>query len=386
MDWGGLRRGGAVFLASALALVGCEEENRYQPPPPAAVTVAPPLQQPVTAYLELTGNTSATLSVDLVARVEGYLQSIEFTDGTVVKKDAPLFVIEPAPYQAKVAQQRAVVEQQQAALVQTEAEYQRQQNLIKDKATSQANVEQARAARDSAQGGVDEAQANLQLAEIDLGYTQVNAPFDGRIGRHLVDPGNLVGHGDPTKLATIEQLDPLYVYFTLNEIDVLRVREVMRARGMTQAPVGTLPILVGLQTEEGYPHQGTLDFVDSGLETSTGVLQLRALLPNADYVFLPGLFVRVRVPLGDPQPGLFVPNAVVGYDQGGHYLLVVGADDTVSVKRVTIGVREGPLRQIVDGLEATDRVVIDGLQKAVPGSKVAPSQGQVATAADGQQD
>ena len=375
----------ATALALSLLLAGCEEKNEYVPPPPPAVTVAKPVTLQVTDFLELTGSTAAYQSVDLVARIEGFLQEIDFADGATVPKDQLLFVIEPAPYEAKVKQAQASVEQTQAVLTAAQSEYDRQNRMIKDKATSQEAVEQAKANLDTAQANLDSANADLTIAEINLSYTQVKAPFDGRMGRHLVDVGNLVGAGAPTTLATIEQIDPLYVYFTLNEIDVLRVKEAMRQRGIEKAPVGKLPILVGLQTEEGYPHQSTLDFVDSGLDTSTGVLQLRAVLKNSDNVFLPGLFVRVRVPVSQPADGLFVPDAVVGYDQAGHYVLVVGADNKVERRSVEIGVLNDRLRQIASGLKGDEKVVIDGVLKAVPGSAVTPTDGQIAGAAAPQQ-
>ena len=375
----------AAAFALALLLAACDDKNEYVPPPPPAVTVAVPLSQPVTAYLDLTGSTSAYQSVDLVARVEGFLDQIGFQDGTTVTKDTQLFVIEQAPYQAKLAQAQASVDQTNAALVAAQSEFDRQNRMIKDRATSQENVETAQSNLAAAKADVEQAAANLTIAQINLGYTTVKAPFDGRMGRHLVDVGNLVGAGSPTTLATIEQIDPLYVYFTLNEIDVLRVRDAMRARGIEQAPVGKLPIYLGLQTEEGYPHQGTLDFVNSGLDTSTGVLQLRAQVDNKERYFVPGLFVRVRVPLGEPKPGLFVPDAVVGYDQAGHYVLVVGAGNKVERRTVEIGALQGKLREVAQGLKADEKVVIDGVLKAVPGSVVTPSDGQIAAAAAPQQ-
>jgi len=369
---------GLVAAALLLLLAACEDKNEYVPPPPPTVTVATPVTQQVTDYLDLTGSTSAYQSVDLVARIEGFLQEIGFQDGATVPKDQQLFLIEPAPYQAKVEQAQAAVDQNQAVLTAAQSEYDRQTRMIKDKATSQEAVEQAKANLDTAKANVEQATADLTVAQINLGYTSVKAPFDGRMGRHLVDVGNLVGAGAPTTLATIEQIDPLYVYFTMNEIDVLRIKEAMRQRGIEKAPVGTLPILVGLQTEDGYPHQGTLDFVDTGLDTSTGVLQLRAVIENKEYVFLPGLFVRVRVPVSQPAPGLFVPDAVVGYDQAGHYVLVVGADNKVERRTVEIGALQGKLRQIASGLKDNERVVIDGILKAVPGSAVTPTDGQIA--------
>jgi RND family efflux transporter MFP subunit len=370
----------AAALTLGLVLAGCEEKNEYVPPPPPSVTVAKPVTQQTADFLELTGSTSAFQSVDLMARIEGFLQSIGFTDGATVPKDQQLFVIEPEPYQAKLAQAQASVDQTTAALSTAQSEYDRQARMIKDKATSQESLEQAQSNLATAKANLEQANADLTLAQINLSYTEVKAPFDGRMGRHLVDVGNLVGAGAPTTLATIEQIDPIYVYFTLNEIDVLRVREALRQRGMT-APVGKLPIFVGLQTEEGFPHQGTLDFVDSGLDTSTGILQLRAVVPNSERYFLPGLFVRVRVPISQPAPGLFVPDAVVGYDQAGHYVLVVGADNKVERRTVEIGGLEGKLRQIASGLKDDERVVIDGILRAVPGDAVTPTDGQIAVEA-----
>src|SRR5919106_353891 len=193
----------------ALLLAGCGEENTYVPPPPPRVTVSPPAQQTLTDTIELTGNTQSSNTVSLVARVPGYLQSVNFQDGSVVKKGDLLFVIEPEPYEANVQLAKATVAQQQATLTQATSEYERQLRLAKQNATSQSQVESWQAQRDAAQAAVDEANANLQIAQINLRYTRVVAPFDGRMGQHLVDPGNLVGSGAPTQLATIDQLAPM---------------------------------------------------------------------------------------------------------------------------------------------------------------------------------
>ena len=202
----------AILLVAALvALSGCGRGNHYQPPPAPAVTVAKPLSLPVTDYLEATGSVAASKTVDLVARVEGELRSVDFKDGSLVKAGQLLFVIEPEPYQAKLASQ-------QAQLANAQSEYERQLRMIKENATSQASVEKWRSQR-------DQAAAAVTLAKINLGYTRITAPFAGRIDRHLVDPGNLVGSsGTATKLATLEQVDPAFVYFSVNERDVLRVR------------------------------------------------------------------------------------------------------------------------------------------------------------------
>jgi RND family efflux transporter MFP subunit len=271
----------------AIVLAGCGEDSTYVPPPPPVVTVSHPVRQTVTDYIELTGNTQSSNSVDLVARVEGYLQSVNFEDGSFVKKGDLLFVIQPEPYEANVRLAQATVEQQQATLTQATSEYERQQRLVQQNATSQSQVESWQAQQGAAQAAVDEANANLELARINLGYTRIVAPFDGRIGQHLVDPGNLVGAGAPTQLATIEQLAPMYVYFNVDEQDVLRIRATLRTAGKTLASVAPVKLGIGLQNETGYPHEATLDFVASDVDQSTGTLQARGAIPNQDYAFLP---------------------------------------------------------------------------------------------------
>ena len=349
-----------TLLLGATVLGACGKKNQYQPPPAPAVTVSKPLLLPVTDYLQATGSVAAFQTVDLVARVEGYLRSVNFTDGSLVKAGDLLFLIEPEPYQAKLAAQ-------QAQLLNAQTEYDRQLRMIKENATAQASVDKWQSQR-------DQAQAAVTLARINLGYTRITAPFAGRIGRHLVDPGNLVGSvGGPTKLATIEQIDPALAYFSINERDVLRVRAAGLAHGVPitgQAP--RVPVYVGLQTEAGYPHEGTLDFAGTGLDTGSGTLQLRALIPNAQRVFLPGLFARLRIPLSKPTPRLMVPDRVVTNDQVGSYVLVVGADHKVVQKRIEIGTLQDGLRAVISGLEPDSEVVTDGLQNAVPGNLVTP--------------
>jgi RND family efflux transporter MFP subunit len=361
-------------------LVGCDQNNTYVPPPPASVTVSKPVKRTVTNSIEVTGSTQSSNTVNLVARVTGYLQSVNFKDGSFVKKGDLLFVIEPAPYEANVRLAAATVEQQQATLTQATAEYARQQRLIKQNATSVSQVENWRAQRDAARAAIDEAKANLDLARINLSYTRVEAPFDGRIGRHQVDPGNLVGPGGSTQLATIDQLAPMFVYFNVDEQNVLNLRARLRAEAKTLADVEPIKLGIGLQNENGYPHEATLDFVASDVDQSTGTLQVRSVIANQDYVFLPGMFVRVRVPVGITDNALLVPDRAVGIDQRGHYLLVVNGDDVVAQRTVQIGALNDGMRVVEQGLTANDRVVIDGLQRAIPGSKVTPREPAAASA------
>jgi RND family efflux transporter MFP subunit len=358
------RASAALVLAGMAALttvVACGKRNQYQPPPAPPVTVSKPLRMPVTDYLQSTGSVAAFKTVDLVARVEGYLRSVDFKDGSVVKAGQLLFVIEPEPYRAKLASY-------QAQLLDAQTEYERQLRMIKENATSQANVDKWLSQR-------DQAAAAVTLARINLGYTRITAPFDGRIDRHLVDPGNLVGSaGTATKLATIEQINPAYVYFSINERDLLRVRAVAAAQSKSPGEAPPVPVQLALQTEEGYPHVGTLDFAGSGLDTGTGTLQLRASVPNAKYTLLPGLFARVRIALAAPVARLVVPDRVVSSDQVGSYLLTVGPDQKVRQQRIETGPLENGFRAVLGGLDADSEVVIDGLQNAIPGNLVTATE------------
>jgi RND family efflux transporter MFP subunit len=361
-----------AFVISALAaLSGCEQ-NSFVPPPPPKVDVGLPVQQNITRYLDATGNTAPIQSVDLVARVQGLLQSINYKDGSFVKQGTTLFTIEPETYKLKLEQAQAAEAGSQASLKQAEADYKRQAELVARQAVSQATLDTSTSNRDNAQANLQQAQANTKIAAINYGYTDVVAPFDGIVSAHLVSAGELVGAASPTQLATIVQLDPIYVNFNVNEQDVLRVRAEAKRRGLTSSDLAQLPIEVGLQTESGYPHRGKLDYAAPTINQSTGTLAVRGVLPNADRVLLPGYFVRVRVPFDQQQNALLVPDVALGSDQSGRYVLVVNGDNVVEQRKVRTGPLEGDLRVIESGLKADDRVVIAGLLRAIPGQKVDP--------------
>jgi RND family efflux transporter MFP subunit len=364
------RRTAAAFLA-LIALTGCEQNTFVQPPPPK-VDVATPVQQPITRYLDATGNTAPIKSVDLVARVQGFLQSIDYQDGTFVKEGTTLFTIEPETYKLKLEQAQAAEAGAQASLRQAEADFKRQSDLVARQAVSQATLDNSTSARDNAQANLLQAQVNTRIAEVNYGYTKVTAPFDGIVTAHMVSIGELVGAASPTQLATIVALDPIYVNFNVNEQDVLQVRAEARRRGITPTELTRLPIQVGLQTENGYPHQGNLNYASPTLNQSTGTLAVRGVIPNPDRVLLPGFFARVRVPIDKQKDALLVPDTALGSDQGGRYVLVVTSDNTVEQRKVQIGPTEGTLRVIEDGLKPDDRVVIGGLLRAIPGQKVDP--------------
>src|SRR3954462_12927714 len=327
--------GQALAAAMAVtALTGCEDKNTFVAPPPPKVDVAAPVQRPVTRYVEATGNTAPVKNVDLVARVQGFLQSIDYQDGTFVKQGTQLFTIEPETYKLKLDQAQAAEAGAQASVRQAEADYKRQSDLVQRQAVSQATLDNSTSARDNAQANLQQAQANTKIAAVNYGYTNVVAPFDGVVSAHLVSAGELVGANSPTQLATIVALDPIYVNFNVNEQDVLRIREEARRRGMTPSDLRQLPVEVGLQTESGFPHKGRLDYAAVTLNQSTGTLPVRGVLPNSDRTLLPGFFVRVRVPIDQEQNALFVPDVALGSDQAGRYLLVVNGENIVEQRKV----------------------------------------------------
>src|SRR5580693_5924423 len=269
-----------LSLAIAAGLGAGGEKNEYAAPPPPKGTVAAPLEQDVAPYYDETGNTAAVNSVDLVARVQGFVQAISYTDGAFVKKGTSLFTIEPEPYRLKVEAAKASVTSAQATLKQAEAEFKRQADLASKQVSTQANYDKALAQRDSSQADLQSAQANEKQAEINLSYTDVTAPFDGVVSARQVSIGQLVGASSPTVLATIVQLDPIWVNFTASERDVLQVRATLASRGETTAALLGLPVEVGLQIESGYPHHGKLDYVAPGVDPSTGTLAARGSLDN----------------------------------------------------------------------------------------------------------
>lgn len=377
---GGMLRIGLLLLAF-VGLSGCEQ-NTFVAPPPPKVAVAQPVQRAITRFLDTTGNTAPIKSVDLVARVQGFLQSIDYQDGAFVKQGATLFTIEPETYKLKLDQAQAAEVGAQATLKQAEADFKRQSDLVQRQAVSQSTLDQSTSTRDNAQANLQQAQVNTRIAQVNYGYTNVTAPFDGIVTAHLVSVGELVGAASPpTQLATIVQLDPIYVNFNVNEQDVLRIREVARQRGISVTDLRQLPVEVGLQTETGYPHQGKLDYISPTLNQSTGTLAVRGIFSNPDRTLLPGFYVRVRVPYDKQQDALLVPDTSLGSDQAGRYLLVVNGDNVVEQRKVQTGPSEGDLRVIESGLKPDDRVVIAGLLRAIPGQKVDPQLQKIETTA-----
>ncbi|MCP1840053.1 MULTISPECIES: efflux RND transporter periplasmic adaptor subunit [unclassified Bradyrhizobium] len=361
-----------VFVVSAFASLSACEQNSFVAPPPPKVEVAPPVQRAITRYLDATGNTAPIQTVDLVARVQGFLQAINYQDGSFVKAGTTLFTIEPETYKLKLEQAQAAEVGAQATLKQAELDFKRQTDLVQRQAVSQATLDTSTSTRDNAQASLQQAQVNTRIAAVNYGYTNVAAPFDGIVSNHLVSIGELVGVTSPTQLATIVQLDPIYVNFNVNEQDVQRVRDEARRRGLSVNELRQLPVEVGLQTETGYPHKGKLDYISPTLNQSTGTLAVRGVFANPDRTLLPGFYVRVRVPFDKQDNALLVPDVAIGSDQAGRYVLVVNAENVVEQRKVTTGPLDEGLRVIESGLKPDDRIVTAGLLRAIPGQKVDP--------------
>lgn len=374
----------ALLLAAPglllLLLSGCEKKAP-PPPPPPTVTVAQPVQRVVADYLELNGISRAVRTVQLVARVPGYLEKVLFRDGQLVSQGQPLFVIQQDTTLARLGQAEARILQQKAQLEYAQKQLARFTGMVQQKAAAQSEVDNWLFQRDSALANLSDAEAERALARLDLGYTRIDAPFAGRMDRHLKERGSLVGAGENTVLAELSQVDPIYFYFTISDLDLGRLRR--SARGIHgRNGSAAWPMAAGLPEEEGYPHQGQLDFAASSLSESTGTLLLRGVVPNGSGAILPGLHARIRVPLQERR-AFVVPETALGSDQQGPFLLVVNGKNVVERRAVKTGALVEHLRVIEEGVRGGEWVVVNGLLRAVPGSPVTPQRagGPVAPAA-----
>jgi RND family efflux transporter MFP subunit len=371
----------AIFVA-ALAIVAAFGAAKLwtaqaQLPAPSAsapIPVVLPRLQSVTNYVEITGNAAAVNDVKLVSRVEGYLDQIHYEDGQFVKKGDLLFTIQQAPYKQQLEQAHAQVLTAQASLIYAKTEFARYTALVKKDAATQTEVDHWAFERASAEASLLSAKAQVAIDEVNLGYTEVRAPFDGIVGKHLIDPGNVVGGGgQQAALAEITQLDPIYVVANLSEQQVLQIRKNLSQHRLTLADLHKVPVDVGLSDEQGFPHRGTIEYVAPQLDPATGTLLVRGVLPNPDRVFLPGFFVRMRLPMGRvDRNALLVPDRALQTDQGGSYLLVLDSNDVVRQRYVQLGSLIGALRVVTSGLTPEDRVVVGDLWRATPGTKVTP--------------
>jgi RND family efflux transporter MFP subunit len=417
----------AVSLSSAIWLVfviaGCGVENKYAPPPPPEVTVSFPVRRSVTNYLEYTGTAKAVETVELRARVKGFLKERHFEEGNVVKAGQLLLVIDEEPFQvalnaaqARLAEAEAALKKaeqskarevaaaqlalDQAALLLAKIDEGRNRRLLARNAGTQealdqseanlrkaeaqveadkANLEQAAADYQvnilSAKAHVEAARSDVRDAQINLGYCRIVAPFEGRISRRAYDVGNLVGDGQATVLATILRDDPIYAYVNVSENDLLRFRQMAREGTHKNFEKGDEIVLdLGLANEAGFPHRGKVNYSDPSVDPASGTVLARGIFPNPDRVIVPGLFVRIRVALEERPNALLVPEEALGTDQAGPYLLIVEGRNKVSLRRVKVGSQEGNFRVIAENLGPDDLVIVNGLQKARPGAEVKPTR------------
>jgi len=379
----------AVILLILGLFAACEEKNTYVEPPPPKVTVAEPLQQDVIDYLQFTGNTRAFEEVEIRARVSGFLQSMHFTPGTQADMGDPLFVIDPREYQAEVNASIAELNAAKAMQHRAKIEYDRAKRVFDKGAGRETDVVKWRGERDVALAPIERAKANVERANLNLGYTQITAPISGRASRNFVDVGNLVGEGEPTLLTTVTRYDPMYVYFNLNEYDLLRVQSMYRKRVKEKGIDpdkdseirAEIPLFLGLANEQGYPHEGVLDFAESSVDPGTGTIQLRGVFdnPGPTKILLPGLFARLRMPVDTRENALLVSERAIGADQGGSYLLTAGSDNVVEKSPIRMGQLVDGLRVIEEGLRPGDLVIVKGLQRARPGGKVDPQKTDMKT-------
>jgi RND family efflux transporter MFP subunit len=352
-------------------------------PPPPAVGVSQPLQRSIDRRLSFLGQFAAIKSVEIRAQVGGTLTAVLFKDGDIVRQGQLLFQIDPVPYQIRADQAKATLESANARLALATRELVRAQQLKATDAGSTENVDQRLAEKASAEAAVDGARATLRDAQFDLGKTRVYAPFTGRIGTHLVSPGNLIAgsraaSSPTTLLTTLVSLDPIWLNFDMSESDYMAFQ---RARAGTRGPLAD-QIQVALSDDSRYSRPGRLDFVDNAIDRASGTIHARATLQNGDTLLTPGAFGRVRLAVSTPAPALLVPDAAVMSDQSDHAVFVLGKDNGVTQKKVEIGDLRGGLRVITSGLAPTDKVVIDGIPSIRPGTPVAPHAGTIRFAAD----
>ncbi|MEW6251129.1 MAG: efflux RND transporter periplasmic adaptor subunit [Planctomycetota bacterium] len=387
------RRSGCSLLLVAL-IAGCRSEQTgpATAPPPPEVTVSQTVSREITDAGTFTGRTEAVETVDVRARVTGYLTEVKFTDGQVVNKGDLLFQIDPRPFDAALENAKGQKAQWEAKLARGKADVERYEKLVPTGAATAQDLDKARADVGEAVAAIQSAEAAIDRAELDLEFARITAPISGRISRAQITAGNLV-RGDNELLTTIVALDPIYVYFDVSERDLLQFQARGRAArtSATQPDVRALkiPVQLGLASEPGYPHEGVLDFADNRVNPATGTIRVRGTFDNSQRIFSPGLFARVRVPISDPYQAVLVAERAIGIDQGVRYVLTLDDKNVVKQQFVELGpLQDDGLRVITSGLKPEDWVVVNGLQRARPGKPVTPQKadmprraGEVRTAA-----
>jgi len=364
-----------LILAGCVALAlagGCHRAEPPAPPPPKVV-VAKPIIRDIVEWDEYTGRTQALEAVEVRPRVTGYVQSIQFADGANVKEGDPLFVIDPRPYDAALAQAKAQVVVTKARLALAQNENARTESLVKQKVISTEEAERRASTRDEAIGSLAAAEAAVQAAALDVEFTRVVAPTAGRASRHLVDEGNLVT-ANQTLLTTIVSLDPIHVYFDADERAYLKYVRLAQTGERASSRDVNNPVEVGVADEAGFPHKGWMDFVDNQFDSDSGTMIGRAILPNSDLLLSPGLFVRIRIPGSGRHSAILVPDEAIGTDLNQKLVWVIDAENKAQYRAVQIGALHDGLRIVREGVGPDERIVVAGIQKMHPGVVVAPEE------------
>jgi RND family efflux transporter MFP subunit len=367
-----------LVLALSLTLSGCLGSEGSPPaPPPLEISVSYPVEQEVTDYADYTGRAAAIDSVEVRARVWGYLDKVNFKEGALVKKGDVLFEIDPKTYQAQYDAKKAEVAQNVASVELAKVTNQRFKDLHKKEpgAVSDLDLDKYKAQEDQAVANLELAKANLETARFNLEWTKVTSPVSGRVSRTIVTIGNLVQSGDQptsTLLTTVVSVDPVWVYFDVDDYTVLRVRKLIREGKAKSARESPMPVYLGLANEEGFPHEGTVDFVDNQVNTNTGTLRLRGIFPAPKEIITPGIFGRVRVPIGFPHKALLISDRAVDTDQGKKIVYVVDKYNKIEVRPITLGALHKGLRAVDSGIAAGDKIVVTGLLQVRPGMTVEP--------------
>jgi membrane fusion protein, multidrug efflux system len=372
----------ALIVLPAVVLGACGESNsaKQGDAPPPAVSVSEPLRRTVTEWDEFTGRFQSIDHVSIRPRVSGYLQSAHFREGTMVKKGDLLFVIDPRPYEAAAEEAQGQLQTAQAQLTFATRDLERAVELGRTQAVSQQVIDQRRQALQSAEAAVITAEGALKRARLDVEFTQVTSPIDGRIGRKLVTEGNLVSGGDTgaTVLTTVLSLDPIYFYFNIDEQTYLKNSRLRLADQASSSQGDPNPVHLALPDDTDFPHEGRMDWIDNELDLGTGTLRGRALLPNPKLLFSPGQFGRVRLVGSAPYEALLLPDTAIGSDQSRKIVYVVGGDNRAETREVKLGRLIDGLRVVREGVKPDDRVVVSGLQRVRAGAPVAPTRKPIA--------
>lgn len=354
-----------------IVLIGCERKAEpAAAPPPPEVQVSVPVERDVTDYEDFTGRTEAVASVEVRARATGYLDKANFKDGSIVTKGDVLFEIDPRPYESDMRRAEASVAQAKARMVRLESEFERAKGLLPSKVISKEEYDRISSDRSEAEANFALASANKTTASLHLGYTKVKAPISGLISRRLKDPGNLVKQDD-TVLTTIVALDPMYATFEVDERTLLRLRRLVK-QGAIPAIESEVPFRLGLADEDDFPQEGKINFVDNQVDAGTGTLRLRGVFPNPNQLYSPGLFVRIRLQIGAPHKVVLIADRALGTDQGQKYIYVINDKNEAVYRAVKLGPLHDGLRVIEQGLKPGERIVVTGLQRVRPGTKVDP--------------